>query len=347
MSERIGNEVGIVVYPGSQTAAVHGLTDLFGIASNLALKENPKVSSPLRVTHWQPAPGADSRPQCVYDSAPDGHPEPWVLVIPPTMVNVPDPELPIGTVSWIRERHAAGAIIASVCSGAFMLARTGLADGRPIATHQVCQAALSSQYPKVIADASRRIIDCGDIVSAGGYLAWIDIGLFLIERILGAVVKNQTAHLVLSSGGAGEAPYLVGFSPPRTHGDREILHAQDWVLMRDGREVSVASMAIVAGLQRRTFLRRFVNAVGMTPVDYCRQVRIAFARELLISGNTPLKVIAESAGYKDVASFARVFRKAMGSAPGAYRTQFGVPPAGYAPETILRSGEVTPLPARP
>jgi transcriptional regulator GlxA family with amidase domain len=76
-------------------------------------------------------------------------------------------------------------------------------------------------------------------------------------------------------------------------------------------------------------LRRFANATGMTPLEYCRGVRIARARELLISGDTPQKAIAQSLGYKDVASFARVFRNATGSAPGAYRKRFGVPPAGF------------------
>jgi AraC-like DNA-binding protein len=83
-------------------------------------------------------------------------------------------------------------------------------------------------------------------------------------------------------------------------------------------------MAAAAGLERRTFLRRFANATGMTPIEYCRAVRIARARELLECGNTPQKEIAQSLGYKDVASFARVFRKVTGLAPGAYRKRFGL-----------------------
>ena len=103
-----------------------------------------------------------------------------------------------------------------------------------------------------------------------------------------------------------------------------MLTAQEWVHIRDGRDVSLASMAAAAGLERRTFLRRFANATGMTPIEYCRAIRIARARELLEFGNTPQKVIAQSLRYKDVASFARVFRKATGLAPGAYRNRFGL-----------------------
>jgi transcriptional regulator GlxA family with amidase domain len=103
-----------------------------------------------------------------------------------------------------------------------------------------------------------------------------------------------------------------------------VLKAQEWVHIRDGRDASLASMAAAAGLERRTFLRRFAKATGMTPIENCRAVRIARARELLESGNTPQKEIAQSLGYKDVASFARVFRKVTGLAPAAYRKRFDI-----------------------
>ena len=93
--------------------------------------------------------------------------------------------------------------------------------------------------------------------------------------------------------------------------------------MRDGTGVSLAALATAAGLERRTLLRRFASATGMAPIEYCRRVRIARARELLEGGDTSQKQIAESLGYKDVASFARAFRKAVGSAPGTYRKRFG------------------------
>src|SRR6476620_11836775 len=143
----------------------------------------------------------------------------------------------------------------------------------------------------------------------------------------------ETARFVLSGPAAGEARYFTGFAPPQTHGDRAVLKAQEWVHMRDGRGVSLAAMATAAGQERRTLLRRFASATGMSPIEYCRAVRIARARELLEGGDTSQKQIAQSLGYKDVASFARVFRKAVGSAPGAYRKRFGrngISPADFA-----------------
>jgi transcriptional regulator GlxA family with amidase domain len=333
MSASTAYEIGIVHYPGAQVACILGLTDVFGVASTIVRDQRRSGQGPLRVTHWQPLHSRDANLSCVYDSAPRGSPKPRTLIIPPTMVDLPDPDVPAGVVSWVRNHHAAGATLVSLCSGAFILAETGLVDGKSVATHQICAEALAKRFPQIVVDTNRRIIDHGDIITAGGFLAWVDIGLFLVDRILGSATRAETARFVLSDPAAGEARYFTGFAPPQTHGDRAVLKAQEWVHMRDGRGVSLAVMATAAGLERRTLLRRFASATGMTPIEYCRAVRIARARELLEGGDTSQKQIAQSLGYKDVASFARVFRKAAGSAPGAYRKRFGrngISPADFA-----------------
>ena len=323
MSGSPAHEIGIVDYPGAQVACILGLTDLFGIASRIALDQRQSGQTALRVTHWKPIDSLDANLSCVYDSAPHGSPQPRTLIIPPTMVNLPDPEVPAGVVSWLRNRHAAGATLVSLCTGAFILAETGLVDGRSVATHQICKEALATRFPKVVVDTNRRIIDHGDIITAGGFLSWVDLCLFLVERILGPAMRAETARFALDDPAAGEAHYFTGFAPPQTHGDKAVLKAQEWAHMRDGTNVSLAALATAAGLERRTLLRRFASATGMTPIEYSRRVRIARARELLEGGDTSQKQIAESLGYKDVASFARAFRKAVGSAPGAYRKKFG------------------------
>lgn len=322
MGEIAAHEVGIVDYPGAQAACILGLTDLFGVASRIALDLRRPGQGPLRVTHWRPVPGASPNLSCVYDSAPRGCPKPQTLIVPPTMVNLPEPDVPRGVVSWVHNRHAGGAALVSLCSGAFILAETGLVDGRSVATHQICADALAKRFPNIVVDTNRRIIDYGDIITAGGFLAWVDLGLYLVGKISGPAVRAETSRFILGDPAAADGRYLTGFAPPQTHGDRAVVKAQEWVHMRDGRAVSLAAMAKAAGLQRRTLLRRFATATGMSPIKYCRSVRIARARELLEGGDTSQKQIAESLGYKDVASFARVFRKAVGSAPGAYRKTF-------------------------
>jgi transcriptional regulator GlxA family with amidase domain len=272
------SEIGIVLYPGVQAASLHGFTDLFGIACKIALNGHQDPRSLLRVTHWQAANAGDANLSCVYDSDPRDSPKPQMLIIPPTMVNLPNPDVPPGVVSWLRRQHARGAKLVSVCSGAFILAETGLAAGRSVSTHSICAKTLAERFPEITVDTNRRIIDHGDIVTAGGFMAWVDIGLFLVDRIFGSAVRAETARFVLSDPAASEARYFSGFAPKQAHGDKAVLKAQEWVHMRDGRDVSLASMAAASGLERRTFLRRFANATGMTPIEYCRAVRMARAR---------------------------------------------------------------------
>jgi transcriptional regulator GlxA family with amidase domain len=332
MSGNPTHEIGIIHYPGAQVACILGLTDFFGIASTIALDQGRSGETALRVTHWKPVDSFDANLSCVFDSAPRGSPQPRTLIIPPTMVD-PDPDIPAGVVSWVRNRHAAGAMLVSLCSGAFILAETGLVNGQSVATHQSYAKALAKRFPKIIVETDRRIVDHGDIITAGGFLSWVDIGLFLVERILGPAIGEETARFVLGDQTAGEARYFSGFAPPQTHGDRAVLRAQAWVHMRDGRDVSLAALATAAGLERRTLLRRFASATGMTPIEYCRRVRIARARELLEGGELSQKEIAQSLGYRDVASFARAFCKAVSLAPGAYREKFGrkgISPADFA-----------------
>ena len=316
------SEIGIVLYPGVQAASVHGLTDLFVTANRLALTTNSDPRLSLRVTHWQGRRAGDINITRVYDSNPRGSSRPQYLVIPPTMVDLSNPDVPTEIIAWLRLQHARGAKLVSVCSGAFILAGTGLIAKRTVSTHSICAQALAERFPGIAVDTSLRIIDHGDIISAGGFMAWVDVGLLLVERLLGGAVKTKTAHFILSEPAISKAPYFPGFAPRQTHEDRAVLKAQEWVHIRDGRDVSLAAMAAASGLERRTFLRRFTNATGMTPIKYCRAVRIARARELLEAGNTPQKEIAQSLGYEDVASFARVFRRATGLAPGAYRKKF-------------------------
>ena len=171
MSASTAHEIGIVHYPGAQVACILGLTDLFGVASTIALDRRGSGQTALRVTHWKPIDSFDANLSCDYDSAPRGSTQPRTLILPPTMVNLPNPDIPAGVVSWVRNRHAAGATLVSLCSGAFILAETGLVDGKSVATHQICAEALAKRFPQIVVDTNRRIIDHGDIITAGGLLS--------------------------------------------------------------------------------------------------------------------------------------------------------------------------------
>lgn len=314
------SEVGIVLYPGVQMAAVHGLTDLLGIASRLAVADRTDEPAPLCVTHWSPTPHRSDL-ICVYQSEPLDVPRPRFLILPPTLSSLPDPETCARIARWLRLRHAQGVVLVTVCSGVFLVAGTGLLDGRTVSTHRGCARALMETFPQVAADFEARMIDHSDILTAGGFMAWVDIGLILVERLLGSAVRAETARFVRFGSQAGEAPRFAGFAPRQDHGDAAVRKSQEVIHVSDGQGITLTALAAAAGLERRTFLRRFAAATGMTPMDYCRAVRLARARELLEGGRMPLKRIAESLGYVDLSSFSRAFRRAHGVPPGTYRQE--------------------------
>ncbi|MFC0218654.1 GlxA family transcriptional regulator [Pseudochelatococcus lubricantis] len=320
--------IGILIYPGAQMSAVLGLTDLFVTADRLACGRLGATKPLLRVSHLAPAPDGEAV-ETVLDMHPDGEGRPDVIILPPSLG---DPPLASGPPSgaglgslldWLRERHADGTILASVCAGAFLLAETGLLAGRTATTHWIYAEPFAAHFPAVHVDAGKLLIDDGDIVTAGGLMAWTDLGLHLLDRLLDSAAMFETARLLVVDPPGREQRYYTAFSPRLDHGDGPILKVQRWLRENGTRAITVGDMAARAGLEERTFLRRFSAATGLRPIEYCQHLRIGKARELLENTNTAIDRIGWDVGYGDPASFRKLFLKLTGLTPGAYRRRFG------------------------
>lgn len=313
-------EIGLLLYPGAQQAAVLGMSDLFLFASGTAAQRVDTDTASLRVSHWQLH--GDGPAQRVFDSAPGRDGPPAVLVLPPSL-NPPLPReaaAPWG--AWLRERHAAGVALASVCAGAFVLGETGLLDGRTITTHWRYAESFQERFPAVRLDTDQLIVDDGDILTAGGAMAWTDLGMRLIDRCLGATVMVETARSLLVDPPGREQRYYSAFSPRLRHGDAAVLKVQHWLQATDARDSALATLAARAGLEERTFLRRFQKATGMTTTEYCQRLRVGKAREMLQFGRLPVERIAWDVGYGDTGAFRKVFTRIVGLTPGEYRRRF-------------------------
>lgn len=315
-------EIGLLLYPGAQLAAVHGLTDLFEVANRIASARGATNGAVIRVSHWQPDEA--SRIECVFDTHPEILTKPAVVIVPPSLGALQSSELLAPFAGWLREQHAGGAILGSVCAGAFLVAETGLLAGRAATTHWTYAEALNERFPDIYVTADKLIVDGGDIITAGGLMAWIDLGLMLVDRLLGATIMAETARFLLVDPPGREQRFYSNFSPRLNHGDEAILKVQHWLQARDARDVTLSAMANHAGLEERTFLRRFHKATGMKPTEYCQHVRVGKAREMLESTNRTVDQIAWAVGYEDAGAFRKVFQKLMGLAPGDYRRRFAV-----------------------
>lgn len=305
-------EIGLVRYPGSQLSAVLGIADMLTVADQVAQRRGDDDLPRLRVSERPCAPGEPPEDGGRLD----------VLVLPPSMEPPPTPEAAAPVATWVRERHRDGCVVASVCAGTFLLAESGLLDGRIATTHWVYFDTFRDRFPRVVLDTERLIVDDGDVVTAGGLMSWTDLGLRLIDRTLGSSVMVETAQLLLLDPPGREQRFYSTFSPRLNHGDPAILEVQHWLHATGGTEASLPALAARAGLEPRTFLRRFQKATGMTSTDYAQRLRIGRARELLQFGAKSVETIAWEVGYGDPAAFRKVFLRLVGLTPSAYRRRF-------------------------
>jgi transcriptional regulator GlxA family with amidase domain len=317
-------EIGILLYPGVLLSAVHGLTEQFLVGNKLAAR-HPEFNRPLiRVSHWQMQPqGAIER---VFDTetGPDAGTLKIVL-IPPSMQEDPLSGVDVSAVSgWLTARHEDGATIGSVCAGAFLAAEAGLLNGRAATTHWSYAEKMAARYPSVTVEGDKLLIDDGDIITAGGMMAWTDLGLRLVHRLFGPTIMMELARFMLVDPPGREQRYYSSFAPKLDHGDAPILKVQHWLQKNGARDVSVKTMAGQAAMEPRTFLRRFHAATGLKPTEYCQHVRIGRAREMLEFTKQSIEQVAYAAGYEDTSAFRKVFQKLTGLTPGDYRGRFSV-----------------------
>ena len=301
---------------------MYGLADLFTYAGEFAAKRQDHAAEPpIRITHWR-ADEDGQTVRCSFDSCPGTPHAPSVVIIPNNHRAIAEPERESPLVAWLRLKHAEGAVLAAVCGGVFMLAKTGLLAGRQATTHWAFSEEFSARFPDVLMESDHMLIDYGDVLTAGGALAWTDLGLRLTERFLGPAVMLDTARYLNIDPPGREQRFYSGFEPRTKHGDGAILKAQHWLSGQREQAVTVADIARKAGLEPRTFLRRFVQATGMKPSEYQQRLRMTRAREMLEFSRSAVDEIALCVGYDDAGAFRRVFRKIVGLTPSDYRRRF-------------------------
>jgi transcriptional regulator GlxA family with amidase domain len=253
-----------------------------------------------------------------------------IVIVPSVMVNSPGwqkgryPEL----VEWLQRMHAGGAILCSACSGIFLLAETGLFDGKDATVHYSYAAHFSAAFPEVTVHPERVLVITGereDLVTSGASMTWHDLALYLIARYAGATDAQEVARMyALQWHQDGLAPYIT-FKGKSDHGDAEIEGAQAWLSTHFSVASPVEEMINRSNLAERTFKRRFTAATGIAPIAYVQRLRIEDAKRRLERTDASVDDISWRVGYEDPAFFRRLFKRTTGLAPGAYRKRFRIP----------------------
>ncbi len=239
--------------------------------------------------------------------------------------------VPADLVRRLRAAHARGARLASICSGAFVLAATGLLAGRRIATHWRYAETLARLHPETAVDADVLYVEEDRVYTSAGSAAGIDLMLHIIRQEFGVQPANSVARrLVMPPHRNGGQAQFIERPVPADHAGRlsALLEA---VRLAPARDWTVEAMAREAAMATRTFIRRFTETTGSSPGEWVSRLRVEEAKRLLEATALPIEEVAARAGFGSVMTLRHHFRTQLGLAPRDYRRTFGRTGAGHTP----------------
>lgn len=305
------------------TSAVYGQADAFAIAATIASQTNPLDWSGheivLATGNGEPVRGSgDHRiePQSSLADATDSD----VVLLPPIFGDIEKVlTRERALVAWLASLPSRANLLASTCTGAFLLAEAGLLDGRRVTTNPAFGSLFRERYPRVQLALDERIIDDDGIICAGSTTAYLTLAVHVIYRLAGHDLAVATAKVLsMDLNPESQRPYFM-FIAPKNHGDDKVLRLQNWMETHYPEPVGIGDMVDAARMSVRNLNRRFLAATGLSPRQYLRMVRIEAAKRMLESQNAPIDRIAEAVGYGDTRAFIRAFGDVAGLSPGAYR----------------------------
>lgn len=323
--------VAIVALPNCHASGVHGVMDFFTVA-NYCGRMPAGHSEPLFDCQ---VVTVDNEPVRAYSGAmvtptvrrEDFRPDLIVVgssveaaVSTDRLERALAPAIPIH--GWLQQAFERGVVLASVCTGSFVLAEAGLLDNQVATTHWRAGPLFRSRYPKIRLEEEHLLVDNGQIICAGGATAFMDLCVYLVERFASpSVALACSKMLVLDGRRVEQTPYMAFYSR-KAHQDDAIRKAQTWLEQHYSEPVTIDDVAEVAGLGTRTFKRRFKEATGETPIGYLQHLRIEAAKHKLESSREQTARIIWGVGYEDASSFRRLFKRTVGCTMEQYRKRF-------------------------
>ncbi|MBV9812768.1 MAG: DJ-1/PfpI family protein [Acetobacteraceae bacterium] len=227
------------------------------------------------------------------------------------------------TLAWLRRRAGQARRVASVCTGALLLAAAGVLDGRRAATHWSFCAELTRRFPAVRVESDPIFVRDGPVWSSAGVTAGIDLALALVEEDLGRTMALAVARylVVFLKRPGGQAQFSTALSLQQAEDRFGALHR--WIEAHLADDLSLRTLAKVAGMSERSFGRHYATATGYTPARAVERLRVEAARRLLSDGRQPIKRIAQRCGFGSEETMRRSFLRLLATTPQTYRARFG------------------------
>jgi transcriptional regulator GlxA family with amidase domain len=225
-------------------------------------------------------------------------------------------------IKWIKNRYSQGSEVASICTGAFMLASTGLLDGRKCSTHWVAYDAFKKMFPEVNLVYDKVITDEHGIYTNGGAFSFLNLILYLVEKYFDrktAIYCSKVFQIDLERN--SQSPFSI-FSGLKEHEDEEIKRAQILIEKSVQKKLNIEEVSSKFAVGRRSFDRRFKKVTGETPIQYFQRVKVEAAKRSLETSSKSIFQVMSEVGYADIKAFRMVFKKITGLSPIDYRKRF-------------------------
>lgn len=225
-------------------------------------------------------------------------------------------------ISWIEAQYKNGAEIASICTGAFLLAATGLLEGKTCSTHWNAAAGFRRLFPNVNLHVDKLLTVERGIYTNGGAYSFLNLVLFLVEKYFDretAIVCSKIFQIDIDR--TSQSSFFI-FRAQKKHGDELIVEAQNYIEENLAEKISFEALASKLATSRRNFDRRFIKATGNTPVEYLQRVKIEFAKSSLEKGRKSIFEVMSEVGYSDDKAFREVFKKITGLSPLDYKEKY-------------------------
>ncbi len=225
-------------------------------------------------------------------------------------------------VAWLREVAASGAVVGSICSGAFFLAHAGLLDGRRCTTHWKLSDLFQHSYPKAQVQRNRLFVRDGNVLTSAGVASGIDMALWMVEEDLGPLVAARTAReLVVFLRRDPASQQRSVYLDFRTHLHPGIHRVQDWLVAHPEASPSLGELAVRAGMSERNLTRVFRQATGVTLKTFMHRLKLEVASHLLRSPEMTLERVASECGFEDPRQLRRLWKRQHGVPPSVWKQQ--------------------------
>jgi len=225
-------------------------------------------------------------------------------------------------IDWIAQQYKNGAEIASICTGAFMLASSGLLDGKSCSTHWAVADIFRSMFPQVNLQTDKLITDENGIYTNGGAYSFLNLMIYLVEKYYdrqAAIFCSKVFQIEMDR--QSQSPFTI-FTGQKLHGNEMVKKAQAYIESKLHEKISMEQLSSRFTVGRRNFDRRFIKATGNTPVEYSQRVKIESAKKAFETSRKTVNEVMYDVGYSDVKAFREVFRKITGMSPLEYRAKY-------------------------